>query len=96
MWTKVDSGYQEWELPDTKSLPNVEVEAKDTSVYVKKAIKKLPQAQQEAIILREYQKLTYEEISKVLACSLEKVKILIFRARQGLKKRLLPLVKEGL
>lgn len=91
---KDDKEYQEMDIPDTKFLPNVPVEEKDTSVFVKRSIEKLPLEQKEALVLREYMSLNYEDISKVLNCSVEKVKVLIFRARERLRKELLPLMEE--
>jgi RNA polymerase sigma-70 factor (ECF subfamily) len=98
LWQKKDKDtetYEEWDIPDTKFMPNVAVESRDVSKYVKNAIDKLPFISREAIILREYHNLSYEEISKVLHCSINKVKVLIFRAREKLRAQLLPLLKEA-
>ncbi|UCC94911.1 MAG: RNA polymerase sigma factor [Candidatus Omnitrophota bacterium] len=97
IWSKYDKDspeYTQWDIPDTKNLPDTDAEKKDTAYHVKKAISRLPFAQKEALILKEYHNLRYEEISKVLHCSKAKVKILIFRARERLKKKLLPLIEE--
>ncbi len=91
---KTDKDYEELDIPDTKFLPNTPAEEKDTSFFVKRSLEKLPLEQKEAIVLREYHGLNYEDIGKVLNCSLEKVKILIFRARERLRKELLPLMEE--
>ena len=91
---KDDKEYQEMDIPDTKFLPNAPVEEKDLSFFVKRSIDKLPLEQKEAIVLREYHNLNYEDISKVLNCSIEKVKVLIFRARERLRKDLSPLMEE--
>ena len=61
---------------------------------MKKAILKLPEAQKEALVLREYQELSYEEISSIMGCSKENVKILIFRARERLRIELSSFFKE--
>ena len=68
---------------------------KEMAGEVKKAIEKLPQTQKEAIVLREYQNLSYQEISQILGCSLENVKILIFRARERLRQELSSFMTEG-
>ena len=49
----------------------------------------------EAIVLQHYEGLSYEEISKVLDCSLDKVKVLIFRAKEKLRVELAFILKEG-
>ena len=86
--------FKELQIPDERYSPVVEIEAKETARYIKEAIQKLPLIQKEAIILREYHNLSYEEIGKIMHCSFNKVKILIFRARKRLRKELLFLVKE--
>jgi RNA polymerase sigma-70 factor (ECF subfamily) len=98
LWFKrpdTDADYEMLELPDTKPLSDTRLEAEDTAVFVKKAIDALPLELKEAIILREYHNLNYEEISRVMQCSIAKVKILIFRAREKLKNALVPVIKEA-
>ena len=72
------------------------LDQKEMAGIVQKAISKLPEDQKEALLLREYHGFNYEEIARVLNCSLDKVKILIYRARQQLKQVLPPvLLEEG-
>ncbi len=66
----------------------------EMSVFLKKSIQGLPFLQKEALILREYHNLDYQEISSILKKSLGMVKTLIHRARLSLKKKLLPYVEE--
>jgi RNA polymerase sigma-70 factor (ECF subfamily) len=61
---------------------------------VQESIQGLPFLQKEVLVLREYEKLDYEEISKILHKSLGTVKTLIHRARNNLKTKLLPYVSE--
>lgn len=86
---------QEMEIPDTSFVPDEELERKETALYVKNAIHKLPDLYKQALVLREYHDLSYEDISRVLNCSLEKVKILIYRAREQLRHELPSFIKEG-
>ena len=98
MWGKrdKDSDYEEqWDLPDNKDLPDKAAEQNDCAAAVKKALEKLPLEMKEALVLREYQQLSYDEIGKVLNCTLEKVKILLFRARERLRIELLPFLEEA-
>ena len=84
------------EVKDPKGLPRDQLNQKEIMGLVQKAIYKLPEEQKEALLLREYQGFTYVEIAEVLHCSLDKVKILIFRARNHLKEVLPPaLLGEG-
>lgn len=66
----------------------------DTSLVVKECIQGLPFLQKEALVLREYEQLDYEEIAHILHKSLGTVKTLIHRARENLKIKLLPYIKE--
>lgn len=61
---------------------------------IQKAINQLPVALREALILREYQDCTYQEISEILGIDVSLAKVRVFRARNILKNLLKPLVKE--
>jgi RNA polymerase sigma-70 factor (ECF subfamily) len=76
--------------------PRDQLDQNEISALLQKAIHKLPEEQKEALLLREYQGFSYEEISQVLNCTKDKVKVLIFRARAFLKDVLPPvLLEEG-
>jgi RNA polymerase sigma-70 factor (ECF subfamily) len=55
---------------------------------VREAVHSLPERERTALVLREYQQLTYDEIAAALGASLPAVKMLIFRARERVRKRL--------
>jgi RNA polymerase sigma-70 factor (ECF subfamily) len=90
-----DDNLPEFELTDNKDLPDKKAQDSDCADAVLGALNKLPQEMKEAMILREYQGLNYDDISKVMDCTLEKVKVLIFRAREKLRVELLPFVEEA-
>ena len=46
----------------------------------------LPKAQRSAVLLRDYEGYSYEEIGKILSLSEQQVKVYIFRARTSLKQ----------
>ena len=52
---------------------------------VKEAIDSLPESQKTAVILYRYDQLSYEEIAKVMNCTVKAVKSLLHRARLNLK-----------
>ncbi len=84
----------EIQIPSSHDLPHVELVHKETAAHVRKAIDRLPFEQREAIILQQYHDFSYEEISAILHCSLEKVKILIFRAKERLRIDLTSFLQE--
>ncbi len=74
--------------------PDVVVEDNEAANKVKECIQALPFLQREALILREYQNLEYQEIARILKKSLNTVKTLIHRARQTLKAKLASYIGE--
>ncbi|MCB9771800.1 MAG: RNA polymerase sigma factor [Candidatus Omnitrophica bacterium] len=90
LWFKSEEGDdQQMQLPDHNTLPAPdELIKKEQSVFIERALAHLPLGQREAIILKEFQDMSYEEIAKVLNCSLSNVKILIFRGRENLRREI--------
>lgn len=62
---------------------------------VEEALASLPENQRTAILLYKEKDMSYEEISKVLDCSLSATKSLIHRGRETLKQILKPYLKTG-
>jgi RNA polymerase sigma-70 factor (ECF subfamily) len=94
-WFKETHEGKETFFDTADSRPNSRERLDDSerSDLIKEAIQGLPLEQKEAIVLREYQALSYEEIAVILNCSLEKTKILIFRAREHLRVKLSSLIQ---
>ena len=93
--SKEDGSTEQWDIEDKGNLSHEELANKETAHQVRLAITKLPLEQKEAIILREYNKLNYDQIAQILNCSLEKTKVLIFRGRENLREQLASFLKEG-
>ena len=95
MWPRKEDNPDElkdFQSPDLS--PDAVVCENEVSVIVKKCIQSLPFLQREALLLREYESLDYQDIAKILKKSLGTVKTLIYRARQNLKDKLLPYLEE--
>ena len=84
---KSDTGEIGIDTPDFIH-PGIEIELKEQSQLLFKAVNKLPDNQKTAFILSKIEQLSYKEISEVLNCSLSSVESLIYRARQSLIKEL--------
>ncbi|MCK5215209.1 MAG: RNA polymerase sigma factor [Candidatus Omnitrophica bacterium] len=95
MWfQKEDSkDYEQWEVPDNR-LPSDNIVKNETKSQLSRAISNLPPEQREAIILREYHQMSYDQIKEIMNCSLDKVKILIYRAREQLRNELPSIISE--
>jgi RNA polymerase sigma-70 factor (ECF subfamily) len=53
----------------------------------------LPEDQKTAVILSEYQELSYAEIAAIMKCSVKSVELRLYRARQFLRQRLAHLLE---
>jgi len=62
---------------------------------VEEAIAELPENQRLALLLCRQDELSYEEMGKVLGCSLSATKSLIHRGRETLKQKLKPYLSTG-
>ena len=61
---------------------------------IQKALDTLPVALKEAIILREYEDLSYQDIAEVMGIDVSLAKVRVFRAREIMRKILTPLKQE--
>lgn len=62
--------------------------------HIDQAIAMVPISLREALILREYEQYSYQEIADFLGIDLSLAKVRVYRARMLLRKLLKPLVKE--
>jgi RNA polymerase sigma-70 factor (ECF subfamily) len=62
---------------------------------IDQAVNSLPEKQRTALMLCRQEELSYEDIAKVLGCSVSATKSLIHRARETLKEQLKPYLKTG-
>ena len=73
--------------------PENHVLTEEISLTVQKAIDELPEDLRTAIILRELEGMSYEEIANAMSCPVGTVRSRIFRAREAIDKQLSPLIK---
>lgn len=66
--------------------------SKQIAETVSRAIDKLPDAEREALVLRELEGLSYEEIAQRTACPSPTVRTRVFRARERVAQALAPLL----
>lgn len=86
--------YESWDIPDQGDDSRESLAKRERARYVRRAIAGLPFEQKEALELRQYHGFSYAKISQILNCSLGKVKILIFRAKEHLKSDLASFIRE--
>jgi len=75
-------------IPSSDDSPDQAAIKSELIASVKEAISKLPHDLKTAILLYEYEDLSYEEISSVLGCSIKAVERKLYRARKLFKELL--------
>jgi RNA polymerase sigma-70 factor (ECF subfamily) len=81
------------EHPDTTETPVEGMIDNELTQQVRKAIARLPDHFRAALVLCEYENLSYAEIAQSLGASIPQVKTWIHRARRQLEEMLRPYVK---
>jgi RNA polymerase sigma-70 factor (ECF subfamily) len=82
-------------LTDLRELDTPEglAQSEEIRETVNKAISDLPEELRTAILLREIEGMSYEEIAQTMECPVGTVRSRIFRAREAIDKRLAPLLE---
>lgn len=79
-------GEMEREIPDGGPTPEEIYESTEITATVQRALTRLPEEYRIAIVLKDIRGHSYEEISKILSCSLGTVKSRLSRGRNLLKE----------
>src|SRR5256885_688516 len=85
-------GHTATEIEDSSATPFDQLAAHEIQQAVQHALQEIPQVFRVAVILRDLEGLSYEEIAEVLECSVGTVKSRILRGRRALKGILEPLL----
>jgi RNA polymerase sigma-70 factor (ECF subfamily) len=84
------------ELDDERFVaPSVDEAAWETADLVAAAVRSLPPLQREVVILAEYEQCSLEEIARTVAAEVGTVKSRLHRARENLRRILVPLRRRG-
>jgi RNA polymerase sigma-70 factor (ECF subfamily) len=84
------------QVPDTRSFgPTEKLLQGELETKVEEAIADLPEKQRTALLMCRHEDFSYDEIARVVGCSLSATKSLIHRARETLKERLKPYLRSG-
>jgi RNA polymerase sigma-70 factor (ECF subfamily) len=80
--------------PTTDETPESVLAAKEIGAVVNAAMDALPPDLREAVVLREIEGLSYEEIAVAMNCPIGTVRSRIFRAREAVSARIRPLLEK--
>jgi RNA polymerase sigma-70 factor, ECF subfamily len=83
--------------PETTTTESIEdvVARKDLSQHVARAMRRLPEEQRSAILLKEYHGLTFQEIAELQGCPLSTVKTRLYQGLTVLRRELARSGKSG-
>jgi RNA polymerase sigma-70 factor, ECF subfamily len=87
-----EEGHSAIEIEDLGATPFEQFAAHEIQAAVQDALQHIPEVFRGAVILRDLEGLSYEEIAEVLDCSVGTVKSRILRGRRALKDLLEPLL----
>jgi RNA polymerase sigma-70 factor (ECF subfamily) len=87
-----EEGHAAIEIEDLAATPFEQFAAHEIQAAVQNALQEIPEVFRSAVILRDLEGLSYEEIAEVLECSAGTVKSRILRGRRALKELLEPLL----
>jgi len=83
-----------WGDGSCDARPDREAENAELGRVVAQAVLGLRPDYREVVVLREYELFSYEEIARILGCSVSTVKTRLFRARSVLRRKLARYVQE--
>jgi RNA polymerase sigma-70 factor (ECF subfamily) len=89
-----EEGHAVIEIEDLAQTPFDQFAAHEIQAAVQSALQQIPDVFRSAVILRDLEGLSYEEVAEVLECSVGTVKSRILRGRRALKDLLEPLLNE--
>jgi RNA polymerase sigma-70 factor (ECF subfamily) len=78
----------------TESTPETELAAREIAAAVNEATEALPEDLRQAIVLREIEGLSYEEIAQAMNSPIGTVRSRIFRAREAISAKVKPLLSQ--
>lgn len=78
--------------PTSQETPESVMAAKELATVVNTALDALPADLKQAVVLREIEGLSYEEIASAMNCPIGTVRSRIFRAREAISQKVKPLL----
>src|SRR6202049_1826997 len=93
---ELEEGREDLEIEDLCATPFELLAAREMQLVVQRALLSVPHVFRVAVILRDLEGFSYEEVAEILECSIGTVKSRILRGRRALKEILAPLLGDHL
>ncbi|MDC1311211.1 RNA polymerase sigma factor RpoE [Burkholderiales bacterium] len=90
-----DDDFEEDRFMSDTSTPESELITKQIAETVNKTMDELPADLREAIMLREIEGMSYEDIAEAMGCPIGTVRSRIFRAREAISQKIKPMLDVG-
>jgi RNA polymerase sigma-70 factor (ECF subfamily) len=90
--TEDAENFEEGGILREMNTPESELMSKQIAQTVNQTLEQLPEELRTAIVLREIEGLSYDEIAKIMECPIGTVRSRIFRAREAISEELRPLL----
>jgi RNA polymerase sigma-70 factor (ECF subfamily) len=91
---EVEEGHGHIEIEDLCATPFEQLATREVQLAVQAALHQVPHVFRVAVILRDLEGFSYEEVAEILECSIGTVKSRILRGRRALKEILEPLLSD--
>ena len=89
-----EEGHAQIDVEDLGPSPFEQLATREVQLAVQGALHQIPDVFRSAVILRDLEGLSYEEVAEVLECSIGTVKSRILRGRRALREILEPLLRD--
>ena len=90
-----DDDFEEDRFMSDTATPESELSTKQIAETVNKTMNELPADLREAIMLREIEGMSYEDIADSMGCPIGTVRSRIFRAREAISQKIKPMLDVG-
>ena len=90
-----DDDFEEDSFMSDATTPESELVTKQIAETVNKTMDELPADLREAIMLREIEGMSYEDIAEAMGCPIGTVRSRIFRAREAISQKIKPMLDVG-